>query len=231
VFEKVTLLPSELAAIIARTIPPMQYPFTHCFIRTIAIAIVCFTNSCFAEQWQLEKQQGNVAVFSVVGESGYKEVLAKTTLKSDLSALLRLLNDVGFAPNWIANAIQVKILEAESPNERLVHTFFNAPWPIKNRDMVTYSKTEENMNSIEISIFDKGNEYPLEPDFVRMQDMFGVWNVSNTDSNEIEISYQGGGNPAGNLPKWLANKVLIDATFDTFVNLSEVILLGKYQSP
>ncbi|MFT5676988.1 MAG: hypothetical protein ACI808_002939 [Paraglaciecola sp.] len=230
-FEKVTLLPSELTAIIARTPPPMQYPFTHSFIRIIAFLMTCVVNGSFAQEWQLEKGQGDITVFSFVGESGYKDVLAKTTLKSDLSALLRLLDDVEFAPNWIANSIQVKILEAASPDERLVHTFFNAPWPIRNRDMVTYSKTVKAANSIQINIVNKGNEYPTDPDYVRMQDMFGVWKVSDAGDKKITISYQGGGNPSGMLPHWMANKALIDATFDTFVKLSEVILLEKYQSP
>ena len=193
--------------------------------------MVCVVNNSFAQEWQLEKQQGDIAVFSVMSESGYKDVLAKTTLESDLSALLRLLDDVEFAPNWIANTIQVKILEAASPDERLVHTFFNAPWPIRNRDMVTYSKTVKDANSIQINIVNKGNEHPTNPDYVRMQDMVGVWKVSDAGDKKITISYQGGGNPAGMLPHWMANKALVDATFDTFVKLSEVILLEKYQSP
>jgi hypothetical protein len=231
VFEKVTLLPSELSAIIARTPTCMQYPFAHNFIRIIAFSMLVFVNPSYAQEWQLEKQQGEVSVFSIIGASGYKEILAKTTVESDLSALLRLLEDVEFAPMWIANAIKVTILDVASSDERLVHTFFNAPWPIENRDMVTYSKTVKKPNSIQINIVNQGNEHPLNPNYVRMQDMSGVWNVSNIDDNRIEISYQGGGNPAGNLPKWLANKVLIDATFDTFVKLSEVIVVEKYQSP
>jgi hypothetical protein len=193
--------------------------------------MLIFAGSSDAQEWNLEKQRGEVSVYSVNGALGYKNILAKTTVKSDLLALLRLLDDVEFAPHWVANAIQVKILEAASSEERLVHTFFNAPWPIKNRDMVTYSKTHIKADSIQIDIINKGNETPLNPDYVRMQDMFGVWKVTRTDQSHIEISYQGGGNPAGKIPLWIANKALIDATFDTFVKLSEVILLEKYQSP
>ena len=230
-FETVTLLPSESPAIIARTPSPMQYSFTREFISLITIGMICFANNSYSQEWNLEKQQGEVRVYSVNGATGYKDILAKTTVKSDLLALLRLLDDVEFAPHWVANAMQVKILQAASTEERLVHTFFNAPWPIKDRDMVTYSKTHIEANSIQIDIFNKGNETPLNPNYVRMQDMFGVWKVTSTDQSHIEISYQGGGNPAGNIPHWLANRALIDATFDTFVKLSEVILLEKYQSP
>lgn len=229
--ETVTLLPSELTAIIARTAPPMQYSFTRGFVKLITLGMLCLASNSYGQEWHLEKQQGEVRVFSAPGAFGYKDILAKTTVKSDLLALLRLLDDVEFAPNWVANAIQVKILQAASSDERLVHTYFNAPWPIQNRDMVTYSKTVRNLNSIQINIINKGNETPLNPNYVRMQDMFGVWRVTRVEHGNIEISYQGGGNPAGNIPLWIANKALVNATFDTFVKLSEVILLEKYQSP
>jgi hypothetical protein len=97
--------------------------------------------------------------------------------------------------------------------------------------MVTYSVTRTQQDSLSIVISDRGKAYPKNEDYVRMQDMVGQWQVSELKKGEIQISYHGGGNPAGNLPRWLANKALIDATFETFINLRKIIVDDKYQQP
>lgn len=187
------------------------------------------SNQSLANDWKLEKQKNNVSIYSKQTDSGYKEILVKTTVDTNPYALVALLDDVTFSPQWIHNCLEVKILEEISPTERLVNSFFAAPWPIKDRDMVTVSSTTVSDNMVQIQISDRGNTTPRHPKYVRMQNMHGLWEAIRLESGKSEITYTGGGNPGGNLPTFIANKEMISSMFKTFQNLSEVILIDEYQ--
>ena len=99
------------------------------------------SNSGWADDWKLEKNKNNVSIYSKQTDSGFKEIRVKTIVEAYPHSLVALLNDVEFSSNWIHNCIEVKILSQTSSTERLINSFFTAPGPLKNRDMVFYSKT------------------------------------------------------------------------------------------
>jgi hypothetical protein len=187
------------------------------------------SNSGWADDWKLEKNKNNVSIYSKQTDSGFKEIRVKTIVEAYPHSLVALLNDVEFSSNWIHNCIEVKILSQTSPTERLINSFFTAPWPLKNRDMVFYSKTTFTHNSVQIEISDRGDTTPLNPKYVRMQNMNGLWQASELENGKSEITYTGSGNPGGNIPVFIGNKELITSLFETFQNLKKVILLDQYQ--
>lgn len=197
-----------------------------CFL---VLTVLLSSKISWADEWKLEKQKNNVSIFSKKSDSGYKEILVKTIVEASPHALVALLDDVAFSPQWIHNCIEVKILDEVSPTERLINSFFTAPWPVKNRDMVFYSKTTFINNIVKIEISDRGDTTPLHPKYVRMQNMYGLWEANILENGRSEITYTGSGNPGGNLPTFLANKELISSMFKTFQNLRKVILLDPYQ--
>ncbi|WP_340677382.1 SRPBCC family protein [Paraglaciecola sp.] len=205
-------------------------------VNNIVILFMYFTTSknVLAQEWQLEKYQDHTQVFSrentnIQESTNYKEILAITLVNASPLALLNLLNDIKRAPQWIDNCIEVNILSNKNEDTKIVKSTFSAPWPLLNRDMVTKSTIEFADKLIVINITDAGNLFPQQQKTVRMTDVQGSWTVKSINRNSIEIRYQGSGNPAGNIPVWLANKVLIDSTFKTFINLSKIITDDRYQ--
>jgi len=197
-----------------------------CFLGLIAILN---TKLSWADNWKLEKQKNNVSIYSKQTDSGYKEILVKTTVETNPHALIALLADVSFSSKWIDKCLEVKILNEASPSERLVHTFFAAPWPVKDRDMVTLSTTTFTNNTVQIIISDRSDATPHHPKYVRMLNMHGLWEANALENGKSEITYTGGVNPGGKLPTFIANKEMISSMFKTFQNLKRVILLDEYQ--
>ncbi|MEP1445313.1 MAG: START domain-containing protein [Paraglaciecola sp.] len=182
-----------------------------------------------ANDWKLEKQQNAVSIYSKSTDSGYKEIKVATVVESNPHALIALFNDVSFSSQWIHNCIEVKTLQEVSPTQRLVNTFFEAPWPVKDRDMVTLSTITTSKLGVQIEISDRGDAIPQHAKFVRMQNMRGLWEAISLEDGKSEITYTGGGNPGGNLPAFIANKELITSMFNTFQNLRKVIVLEQFQ--
>lgn len=209
------------------------------FNRKIALLLCsfCLNFSVHSEeQWVLEKSRGHIEVLSRhVSFNGMvlreKEIWAKTVVKASSTALVLLLDDINQAPYWIDKCISVKLIEGGDLPNRIVQSTFSAPWPMQNRDMVTKSTTHIAGDSLFIQVSDVGSLYPKQRNTVRMTHIQGQWQVKKIAAQLIEISYQGRGKPSGNVPLWLANKVLIDSTFTTFLQLSEIITEAKYQAP
>ena len=199
-------------------------------VYVLILTALFYNKACWADDWTLEKQKNNVSIYSKQTDSGYKEILVKTTVETHPHALIALLDDVIFSPKWIHNCLEVKILQEVSATQRLVNTFFEAPWPVKNRDMVTLSITTVSDHNVQIEISDHGATTPHHPKYVRMQNMHGIWRAKVMENGKTTISYTGGGNPGGSLPTFIANKELITSMFKTFQNLNKVILLDKYQA-
>ena len=209
---------------------------TMTFVSKIVILITYFTllSQAICQEWQLEKTKDSVQVYSrdnsnQHNNTAYKEILAITSVKASPSALLNLLNDIERAPQWIDNCISVVLLSGKDDKYKLVQSTFSAPWPLNNRDMLTKSLTTIQNQQIIIDIMDAGQTLPLQKNTVRMTDIQGQWTIKILDEGAIEIRYQGSGNPAGNIPMWLANKVLIDSTFNTFTKLSRLVTEDIYQ--
>lgn len=173
--------------------------------------------------WEEVKNQHGVSVYSRHNESGYIEIKAHTRIDAKVSQFMALLENVALADQWIDGCEKVELLSAPNDSERIVHSYFSAPWPFKDRDMVTHSITQTNQetgNTI-IDIKDLGKRYPSVDNYVRMENVSGRWTINNTRNQQIEITYQGFGEPAGKLPVWLANQIIVRSTFNTFTGLQE----------
>jgi len=195
----------------------------------LVLSVLVNSHTSWAEDWKLEKHKNNVSIYSKKNDSGYKEILVKTIVEANPHSLIALLDDVAFFSQWIHNCIEVEILAEISPTERLVQSFFAAPWPIKDRDMVTIAAITATDNAVQVKITDRGDTTPHHSKYVRMHNMHGLWEANAIENGTSEITYTGGGNPGGNLPTFIANRELITSMFKTFQNLQKVILLDKYQ--
>lgn len=201
-------------------------------------ALICISlcTFCYAQpeqQWKLEKDQDGVAVYSREASNGYIQVRVNTQVKTNPSSLIRLLDDTNAAPEWIAHCRSVEIMDWFANTKRTVRTNFSAPWPLKDRDMITSSSAtiDPTDKSVVIKVSDKGNQYATLSNYQRMRNVQGTWTTKVLEGGVLDISYQGYGEAAGSIPRWLANKLLISSSHETFSQLKKVIILEKYQDP
>lgn len=175
--------------------------------------------------WRLVKDVNGIRIYTKKTESGYKEVNATITVSASPIDLLTLLDNIAIADQWIDNCQKVQLIDSPSANERVVHSFFYAPWPVKNRDMVTHSKTVfEESGVVKIIVSDYSARYPAaDDDYVRMENVRGVWTMQPIDDEKMQVSYSGYGEPAGGLPIWLANSLVKSSTYNTFEKMRKLL--------
>lgn len=199
------------------------------------IMVFFVTNWGAAQQWQKVTTQSDIQISKRIHSGGVFEVNAQVELCTTISAFIGLLHDTNAAPQWIHHAQRVALISSSEtaplPLIDVVHTYFDPPWPARKRDMITRSEITQNADTLElvIRIEDLGQTQSADADYVRMTNIQGVWRLTPLQNGRIKITYSGSGDPSGMIPNWLANKLLVSSTRQTFEKLAAILPTPTYQ--
>lgn len=181
----------------------------------LLLTLVCASSHAF--EWQQVKNKQGIEVYQQALGNGLLKLKAITATEGCLASFESLLFDTQNANKWLSNIEKVTVLKSPSPNEHIVYTQFNAPWPIKNRDMVTYSRIFRTSKSqTQIGIQAAPNVYPKQSNYIRIEHVEASWVINQLSQNKISIEYQAIADPAGKIPLWLGNSVAKSNVFNTF---------------
>ena len=175
-----------------------------------------------AQEWRQVKVKKGISVFQQKQKTGLLKLKVTTETAGCINAFQAMLFDTKRAPHWLSNVKKVTLLDSPSAFEHFVHTELNAPWPVKDRDMVTYSRTVLVSNTqLQIGIQAAPDYLPKQTNYIRLHDVAASWIVTKTAEQRIHIEYQAIADPAGKLPKWLANSVAKSSAYKTFLNMKK----------
>jgi len=181
-------------------------------------------------QWKLRRNQDDIKVYSRSSANGYDEVRATTRVKTTVSAFIALLHDTAHVPDWMESVSGVTVIQVTGQRSNLVHTRFQAPWPVANRDMVTFSEYRQPTPcSLELTISDRQDAIPKMDGYIRITDVWARWTLAMQPNDDVEIDYQAHANTSGNLPRWMANQASLHAAFKTFQALRIELTDQRYQ--
>jgi hypothetical protein len=121
------------------------------------------------------------------------------------------------------------VLRQISETENIVYTQFAAPWPAKDRDMVTYSKFVIDDASFTLRIKDApSNTLAEQEDYIRITRVKATWTLQKLTNGTTHIEYIAFADPGGALPDWLANDLAKESARNTFEGLRQQ--LPHYQT-
>ncbi|CDF94062.1 START domain-containing protein [Pseudomonas sp. SHC52] len=180
------------------------------------------TATAQAEDWQVAKEQDGIKVsLSEVTGSKYKAYRGVTVMKTTMTKLRALQEDVSGACAWIHECKTQKLLKHEG-NQSWTYTQFNTPWPVTSRDSVLQVTTVEGADgSLTRNLKGVPTYLPEGQGFVRVAQVDGFWKFTPKGADQIEVTYQVHTEPGGDVPSWLANKFVVDAPFNTLKALRE----------
>lgn len=201
-------------------------------MRHLLLALWCIPtlpDSANATQWQSYKKNSTTQVEYLRDNDGLLHIRTQTTVNSGIGAVLYLLEDTANITNWLTHSQKAQLLSQPDSHTHIVHTFFNAIWPVSKRDMITKSVWQQNPQSLSLSmtITDMGQHFAPVKGYVRMQQVQGEWTITPQPDALLRIVYQGHADPAGKLPDFIADKVALKASWQTFNALNQV--LASYQ--
>ena len=164
-------------------------------------------------------------------QKGMYELKAVFQIKTSLSSIVALLNDVESYPQWVYRCETSKILLKTSEKHLIRYQTIVAPWPVDNRDVVlevNYSQ-DEKTKIVYQKVNALPNYAPKVAGHVRIPEFRAIWTLNPLKNGIVEIQYELLVNPGGVIPAWLVNMAMIDGPYDTSLNMKTWLMKEKYQ--
>ena len=203
---------------------------------TVMILASLFSFSAHAanSEWELEKEEDDIQLKIFTREiegSSLKEFKGEMLVETNLTTLAALLLDGQAAPQWMHQCEKFEVIEQIDPKNAVVYFINGAPWPVSDRDAVVASSMSQDPETLimRINVEALTGRLPEDEDYVRIPRMSGHWSFEPVEDGKVLIRYQAHAEPAGSLPSWLANSVVVDTPYHTMSNMLDMLKLEKYQ--
>lgn len=173
--------------------------------------------------WQYVREQDGIASYRRERPGAPLSAFrARATFAADLWTVLSILEDVDRACEWTAHCAEMRKLQAPSALEMLVYARMNAPWPVRDRDVVTrVAMSIESPTRIVADIRSTAGGPAAPDDVVRLPHMQARYRFVARGPREVEVEYEVEVDPGGTLPDWLKNMVARDLAHQTLQRLRE----------
>ncbi len=163
--------------------------------------------------------------------SPIKAYQGRTTVEATLDALVSLMSDVASFPLWMHNVNSARVLDIINDKERIAYVSQGVPWPVRDRDLVLYSKLEMNPDTggVIINIEAWPDAYREQEGHLRITDMKSSWVFTPKENGMVEVVYETHVDPGGRIPPRLVNAHTLDTPLNSLRGLREMIKRPEYR--
>lgn len=197
-----------------------------------SILMGCCSPSLWA--WSLVKEdtRNHIRIYTQdVDYSDMKAYRGEMRIRSTLSAPIALLQDNAVAAQWMHNCAVLELIEEINDSERLMYMISTAPWPVKDRDSIVHTRvTQDELNfSVRVDVVARDDVFSANTEYVRVNHMHGYWAFTPLGDGYLDVVYEAHADPAGAIPAWLANSVVVDVPYHTLRGMRRMLQQSHYQ--
>jgi ribosome-associated toxin RatA of RatAB toxin-antitoxin module len=156
-----------------------------------------------------------------VSHSRIKELKMTTSVKSSLSALVHILNEVPRYPEWMPGCKGAKLVNYDPKGTACYMTTIQFPKPLAWRVMFTKNAITQDPRTKVVTLKTmavKNNTFE-DDNFVVMKDVKTSWILRPTANGLVEIESYLFCDPSGNIPYWVVNAMLDKGPLKTIQRL------------
>lgn len=166
-----------------------------------------------AQQWTFVKSEDGIRLYTRKEEgSSLKSFRGVMEIHSTMDKVCNLIGNVNNHDWWDENLREIKVLSYEKDKYFQYYLVYHVPWPFTDRDLCV--EANENIDPVTgrrtIVATPLTNVIPEKPDLIRIKKYWQKWTIQPMDNGMIRITLEGFVNPAGNVPSWLYNMVIIE---------------------
>jgi hypothetical protein len=183
----------------------------NCF--TFFIFFLLFSIDSAAQTWDFVKEEEGIKLFTRkdAGSSlkSFKGIMDVTT---SMDKVCNLIGNVKNHDWWDENLREIRVLTYEKDKYFQYYLIYKVPWPLSDRDLCVEAKVTDDpvTGRRVISATPLNNVIPEKPGLVRIKNYWQKWTIQPTDNGVIRLTLEGFVDPAGNVPSWLYNMVIVE---------------------
>lgn len=197
----------------------------------LMLGFLCLIASQLQADWELVKDEDDVQVYTRVKEnSPYKEFKGVITIDSSLASVVGVLNDNSACPDWLHQCKTSELLTEVDATNRYVYQVNDLPFPAANRDLVMHTNIQSDVVSRVISITTRATpDYYPRTSYVRILESNGLFELTPVSPDQTRVVWQQHVDPAGKIPSFMVNALLIDLPFKSLTALRQLAKKARYQ--
>lgn len=205
------------------------------FTIIMAWTVVAFSFSgAFAQEWERVLEKDGIIVYERQRpDAPVRDFRAEMVIDSSPLSVLALMDDTEQAPRWFSQCRRLARISEISPDEHIVYNITRFPWPMRDRDAVLHSvRRFEKENKRFVIDYWSVDDIPCpsaEPGLSRVFAIEGQWGVTSLGRDRTLVTSRIQMDLGTPLPGWTLNPFLREATYQTFVNIRQVVQEPKYR--
>lgn len=189
--------------------------------------IITYASDREKVDWKLRKDADGVKIFTRhVEGSPFEEFKGIVTItNTSICKVLDVIMDVKNYPNNFPNCGSAQVLVQKSNYNDIHYLTIKAPWPVTDRDAVYEATTTFSLDGkhAQVKLVPRGDYISEKKNFIRVHNGKGFWDLEEVAPNTIQVVYQFHADPAGEIPAWIANSVIVSNPFKTLENLKKLM--------
>ena len=199
-------------------------------IRFYFISVLFFTlmlsSSIAAQSWDFIKEKDGIKIFTRVEDGKtLKSYKAITDINVPAEKIFALMEDINNTDWWDKKLTQIKVLLYEKGKRSQYYMVYELPWPVADRDLcVDVTITTDPVTGIRrINAVALNGVIPERSDMVRIKDYLQTWTIIPDGKELTHIVLEGYVDPAGTIPKWISNMMIIESPIKAISGLREAM--------
>ena len=180
-----------------------------------------------SQAWEFEEEDGGIKIYlrDEPGSSlkAYKGVVV---LNAEMDYLYRLIVDFDNYNRWVEDIEGMKTLSFVEDSSYIYYMVFKMPWPYSNRDLVAEAIVTMEPSDRQRIVYSKPipDHLAEQEDLIRIREFWQRWTITRLDSQRVELILEGFTDPAGPIPAWLYNMLIVNTPRDLLKNIRKEVL-------
>jgi hypothetical protein len=166
-----------------------------------------------AQSWVFVKEEEGIKLFTRKEDgSSLKSFKGIMDVTSSMEKVCNLIGNVNNHDWWDENLRQIKVLKYEKDKYFQYYLVYHVPWPFTDRDLCVEAKEiiDPLTGRRTITATPLNDLVPETQDLIRIKKYWQKWTIQPMENGVIRLTLEGFVDPAGNVPSWLYNMVIVE---------------------
>lgn len=176
-------------------------------------------------RWELVEEDEGIKVWGLeIPDQDLPGFRGVTMVNATIDELLEVLLDIDKHVEWMWNSTQSRMLKQLSDTRAVIYNMINAPWPVKDRDMVLDSDYRFTPDHKALTIrFNQTDlvKVPVPRRVIRVPRLSGFYRFWSESPTRTNVLYQVEVDIGGNVPNFSAKRYARKLPYETLKALRE----------
>tara|TARA_R100000306_G_scaffold62478_1_gene70788 strand:+ start:23622 stop:24392 length:771 start_codon:yes stop_codon:yes gene_type:complete len=184
------------------------------------------------EQWKRDYEKDGVVVYTRrFPASDFQAFKAVYTLDASIEDIMAVMSDPASCTEWVLNCVESWGFDDKQFAKRYAYSVNDLPWPVMDRDYVLEINTSKapDSDTIVMDLYAVDHKVAPNKNYVRVNKQETHYHITPLGDEQTEIVWLQHTEPAGAIPSWLVNALIVDIPYKSLKALEKLANSDKYQ--